>query len=207
MANSPDSPENGTTPALQTLAEEDESMPDVSPTPTIGLGPPPQKRKAPPMPSLAAELGLEDSDEDDTPLQDMLPQRIGNSRPKEKAIPEQRRFTAREKGKGRAEPSAAVVTRTRSGAIEKENKAKRLKTSSNSGSNAVPSHRSTSAARLPSGGPVKKSSKLTSKGASTVGGSGVAGVQTRAASKVKGGARRVPINSAEAALVPRVWKG
>ncbi|KAK7685742.1 hypothetical protein QCA50_011088 [Cerrena zonata] len=118
MANSPDSPENGGAPALQTLTEEDESMPDVSPTPTpIGLGPPPQKRKAPPMPSLAAELGLEDSDEDDNPLRDRPSERIGNSRSKQKVAPEQRRFTAREKGKARADPSA--VTRTRSGAIEK----------------------------------------------------------------------------------------
>ena len=206
MANSPDSPENGNSPALQPLAEEDESMPDVSPTPTpiIGLNPPHNKRKAPPMPSLAAELGLEDSDDDENPLRDRPSDKaVGNVKSKEKTGPEQRRFSAREKGKGRADPPA--VTRTRSGVMQKENKAKRLKTSSSSSSTVVPSQRNNSStSRVPSGGPVKRTTRPMTRATSATAGSGV---QTRAAAKVKGGPRRVPINSSEAAPVTRIWKG
>ncbi|CAL1714045.1 unnamed protein product [Somion occarium] len=194
MASSPDSPESSTDPALQAVSEENESLPDVSPTPVIGLGPPPQKRKAP-MPSLAAELGLEDSDEDN-PLLDK-PTEKTKSKDKKIAIGHTR-LTAKDKGKARADH---IGSRARGVAVE--NKIKRMKMSSGTSSSGAPS-----TSRVASGGIVKKTTKSVTRGSVAVNTTApTVPPQAKFVGKAKSGPRRVPINSAEAAPVPKSWKG
>ncbi|KAH9832560.1 uncharacterized protein C8Q71DRAFT_258970 [Rhodofomes roseus] len=183
LANSPDSPDIER-PHLGSLEEAMEEDPDDSPTPAAPVAPP----VLAPTKSLAEELGI--SEEDDSPplrekrAQPNLAKRSAGAVPAAAAP----RFTAKEKGKAKAEPT--VSTRTRPAvALEKEN-VKRAKLSNGSGSGGSASSISKSTA------PTKVATKLFAK--------------PKVTGKLppgKGGARRVPIGSAEAAPVGRMWKG
>lgn len=146
----------------------------------------------PAVPSLAEELGLKDDDID-----------MGGSPLREKGEPnitrkgklEQKRLTATEKGKGKAEPMAQSRKRTSAG-VEKENDMKRMKVFG--APQGVPVSSKASATSGGSGDG-KKGTKIAEKTVST-------GTRPRPSSKTapKGTARRVPLDSAEAA---RGWKG
>ena len=122
-------------------------------------------------------------------------------------LPEPKRFTAKEKGKGKAEPPAVASSRVRSaGAVEKENNVK------GAGGSKVFSVQhavgSSSRVSLSLGGAGVGESK---KGAKVVGGSG-SGISTSRARLMaklpppgKGGPRRVLVDSAEAPPVGRGW--
>ncbi|KAJ3555581.1 hypothetical protein NM688_g2497 [Phlebia brevispora] len=177
LANSPGSPPG---PALKMPPlSEDESSPDVSPTPVDGAGGRnvPSTRAQLPGISLAAELGLPVEDEDENPLLD--------KKPKSKTYI---------LDKARMKPSSS---RSRAAVPEKEN-TKRSKAGVTSGKSLVGSRVIT---RDPT-----KASKLSAKTAiAPTAPSGP--LPVRKAGPSRGGPRRVPIDSAEAAPVPRAWKG
>ncbi|KZT07244.1 uncharacterized protein LAESUDRAFT_742987 [Laetiporus sulphureus 93-53] len=160
LAKSPDSPESDSG-KLNALQESDS---DFSPTP-MPIAAAPLARA--PIQSLAELGALEDPDEN--PLLDKTPDAKGV---KPRASQFQTRLTAKQKGKGRAEP--LVHSRSRPAvALEREN-IKRAKLISASTANRSPFARTKAASKLPG---------------------------------VKGGARRVPIGSAEAAPTGPTWKG
>ncbi|KAI0675899.1 Afadin and alpha-actinin-binding-domain-containing protein [Trametes maxima] len=211
LANSPDSPE-GSAP-LATLPESPaEDSLDAGPS---SSGPP----NAEPIRSLAEELGV--SEDDDSPLRERekLPKaqaqaqaqgtkrKAGpSSEPERRAQPP--RVTAKDKGKGRADnrtlpgSGPAPALRARPGSsLEKEN-VKRAKLSggkaaSTSQETKKPRPNVATAPAKPSAG---SAPVVRSRTANTGSGS------KAAPAKVKGGARRVPVGSAEAAPVP-TWRG
>ncbi|KDQ61460.1 hypothetical protein JAAARDRAFT_45107 [Jaapia argillacea MUCL 33604] len=181
---------------LGVLTEEDEEEEqDVGPpAAAIGGGVDAQRQK-----SLAEELGVDSTDDDDSPLREKKVPHNVDSRSKAGPIGHNR-FTAKEKGKGRADPQG-VTTRSRTtAAIEKENHVKRSKT------RAVASSSSSTVTKI--SGPVVASGRITKSVAKPPAPSATGG--SRPIPKLppgKGGARRVPIDSAEAAPVGRGWKG
>jgi len=184
LANSPASPESVLIPALNVVSEEDESesSPEVSPTPAAML--------APPVKSLAAELGVTDSEEDDeSPLREKT---AGNVNSKH-ASHVSKKATTKDKGKASADSVTSSKTRSTvpTATVEKENKVKRSKRHADSAS-AKPTEA------------IAKKPKSSSKPALT---SAVAVPPKIVPVRVKGGARRVPIDSAEAAPVGPAWKG
>lgn len=183
LANSPESPDIER-PRLGALDEEMEGDEEESPTPAATVAPP---VLAPPK-SLAEALGVSESDDGPTALREKTQANVAKRNPPA-ARPVAPRLTAKEKGKGKAEqPKPAAASRTRpAGTLEKEN-VKRAKLSGGPG--AVSTNGTTNSAGGRSTAPAKAPPKPFSKPA---GG--------------KGGARRVPIGSAEAALVGRMWKG
>ena len=125
--------------------------------------------------------------------------------------PEAKRFTTKEKGKGKADPLPGTTTMKNraAGVVEKENqvKAKGTRTMSSSSSRSVSpglgSNAKTKVGNVPTDD--KKAGKPVAKAASAA----FSG-STRAGMKLppgKGGARRVPIDSAEAAPVGPGWRG
>ncbi|KAI0628058.1 Afadin and alpha-actinin-binding-domain-containing protein [Trametes polyzona] len=215
LANSPDSPENSG-PALASLPEstaEDESMEQAG-------------SAAPPIRSLAEELGV--SEDDDSPLREEQPvpskpaaQPQGAKRKAAGASSEGERRTqpsrattassaapaAKDKGKARADvvPGAAPTSRTRAGsALEKEN-VKRTKLSNGAKPPAAQDARKSS--RTTSSASAKHAAATArSRAGPGAGGSGSSGGKAPS-SRPKGGARRVPVGSAEAAPVPPTWRG
>jgi len=131
------------------------------------------------------------------------------------AEPDGKRFTTKEKGKGKADMVSVVKSRvtggTGVGAGEKENQTKvrstrALSSSSSSGSvsSGLGSNPRVKAAAVSADG--KKASKPAVKPVSSAATAG----STRVGMKLppgKGGARRVPIDSAEAAPVGPGWRG
>lgn len=177
LGNSPDSPEP--VQMLDTLAEEDEG-PNRSPTPAF------RRLAAGPAPSLAMELGIAEDDEEDAPhdrARDALPPRPGSSLG--------RYPTVKDKGKGRAQPTASRSREPSSSNAEK----KRAKSK---GTNTAP----LTASKVIGGGVSKRTTRSTTKAALA---SGAASNPT-AKSTAKAGPRRVPIGSAEAAPAP-AWRG
>jgi hypothetical protein len=135
-------------------------------------------------------------------------------------IAEAKRFSAREKGKGKADLSVPVAKKSRVVAIEKENQIKtttttRITVSTTSSSSSSSSSSSAgSAASAPSSNPktkveTKKGVNNNNKPASAVRPPSATGTNARVGTKLlppsKGGPRRVPIDSAEAA--PVGWRG
>jgi hypothetical protein len=125
--------------------------------------------------------------------------------------PEGKRFTTKDKGKGKADPlPLTTTTKNRAtGVVEKENqvKAKGTRTMSSSSSRSVSPGLSSNAKMKVSNVPTnsKKAVKPVAKAASATFSGG-----TRVGMKLppgKGGARRVPIDSAEAAPVGPGWRG
>ncbi|KAH9945758.1 Afadin and alpha-actinin-binding-domain-containing protein [Amylocystis lapponica] len=164
-------------PQLNVLAEEDESE-DTDSSPIPGL--------PAPVKSLAAELGV--ADDSEPPLRDKTEQNVV----KPKGVrPMAQKAAPKVKGKGKAEPLAAPRLFL-AVAPEKEN-VKRAK-SSLVASSAV-------------GATAQKEEKKAVKAPSK---SMVAAPRPKLSAKLppgKGGARRVPIDSAEAAPVGPGWKG
>lgn len=184
LSNSPGSPENLNIPriTLNDLSEVDESdsTPEISPTPALDV--------VAPAKSLAEELGVADSDEDESPLREKTTSNV-NSKPARGEL----KATSKDKGKARADHVVTSKTRlsTAAGVVEKENKVKRSKKGVES------SHVKLAAAAM------KKSTKSQTQSSATT----VAPPPRIISSKVKGGARRVPIDSAEAAPLGPAWKG
>ncbi|KAI0071156.1 hypothetical protein K474DRAFT_1652846 [Panus rudis PR-1116 ss-1] len=188
MMASPDSPESSSTPPLGVLTEEDEGM-DISPTPAGQA-----QRPQPVVRSLAAELGVSsDSDDDDRAMMKAAP-KAGESKPSLKST-----MAANRRTKPQAAPAPTRASRSQtSTTLEKENKIRRSKPSSSIG---------LSSSKVISGGIVKKTKPVPLKTSAAIAGTGTgAGItgQTGIVSKVKGGARRVPIESAQAAPT---WRG
>lgn len=183
MMASPDSPDSATTPPLQVLTEEDESEMDVSPTPAGQV-----QQPAPVVRSLAAELGIASDSDDD----EKAKKAKSRSKPSSKVT-----FAANRWLKSQTTAAARSSRSQPSTTLEKENKIQRSKPGLSTG---------LSSSKVISGGIVKKTAKpppLKASATSLDAGVGVIG-QTRIISKVKGGARRVPIESAQP--VP-TWKG
>ena len=187
LADSPESPEG---PVLNALAEVDENAMDSFDTSHI---------PARAQPSLAEELGV--SEEDDSPL-----------REKEKAPPATRKVADAEKpkprdngkGKARADPAPAPqqtrTSRTRAGVVLEKESVKRAKL--NPASTAAAS--SKDARKPPPSKPASGVGARTRSGATAAAGGGGRVAAVNPASR--GGPRRVPIGSAEAAPVPS-WRG
>ncbi|CCM01360.1 uncharacterized protein FIBRA_03410 [Fibroporia radiculosa] len=181
LADSPESSDSGR-PSLDSVKEDDEDeSPNISPTPA-----PLDFASAAPGKSLAQELGV--SDDDESPLREkkVEPNAVKISKPVAGA-----RLPAKDKGKAKAVPTA--VPRTRPAVpMEKEN-VKRAKLSTGAAAALAPT--SQAAERLE-----KKSVKAPPKPFT----------RSRVPGKLppgKGGARRVPIDSVEAAPVGPAWKG
>jgi hypothetical protein len=160
--------------------------------------------------SRAAELRV-DMHIGESPLKEKKVESNVNVNPKTRSVdPDVKRFTAKEKGKGKADAMLSVTSTAKhrvTGNVEKENqvKAKGTRTilSSSSSSGSVSSGLGSNPKMKPADG--KKVVKSVVKPAS-VSTSGT----TRVGMKLppgKGGARRVPIDSAEAAPVGPGWRG
>ncbi|KAI0352101.1 hypothetical protein OH77DRAFT_1460841 [Trametes cingulata] len=198
LANSPDSPEGAQLASLpESAAEAEDSSMEADARPA----------NPEPIRSLAEELGV--SEDDDSPFREKGPKtgREGQAQAqgtKRKAGPssEPSRAAAKDKGKTRAaDPQPGPSSRSRTGsAIEKEN-VKRVKLSNTTKApDAKKATRSTAAA---SAKPAS-SSAPTTRGRTAPPNGGGSG--SKAPQRPKGGARRVPIGSAEAAPVP-TWRG
>ncbi|KAI0664322.1 Afadin and alpha-actinin-binding-domain-containing protein [Cubamyces menziesii] len=196
LANSPDSPEGSQLTPLPESPSEDVAMQNAAPS------------NPEPIRSLAEELGV--SEDDDSPLREKPPKatepqgtkrKAGPSEP-ERRVPSSRAAT-KDKGKGRAEPQPGPGSRVRTGgSLEKEN-VKRAKLSNGASSTKTTSS-TQDTRRTRSAVAAKPTSSSTVPGAKarpTAAGSG-----SKAAPKPKGGPRRVPAGSAEAASVP-TWRG
>ncbi|KAI0642311.1 Afadin and alpha-actinin-binding-domain-containing protein [Trametes meyenii] len=206
LANSPDSPEGAPLAALPESPAEDSA--DAGPSSNAPSNPEPIR-------SLAEELGV--SEDDDSPLREREKQpkaQVQVQGTKRKAGPSSElehraqppRVIAKDKGKSRADshsaPAPGPAPRARPGSsLEKEN-VKRAKLSGGkaaSGSQDTKKPRSNvvAAATKPS---VGSAPGVRNRTANTGSGS------KAAPAKAKGGARRVPVGSAEAAPVP-TWRG
>lgn len=187
LANSPESPDIER-PRLGALDKEMEGDEEHSPTPVATIAPP---VLAPPK-SLAEELGM--SDDSPPALREKTQANVAKRNPPG-ARPAAPRLSAKEKGKGKAESSKpAAASRTRAaGTLEKEN-VKRAKLSGGTGEGPSDGSANTEGGRstAPAKVPPKPFSKPSGAGRLAPG---------------KGGARRVPIGSAEAAPMGRMWKG
>ncbi|KAI0333888.1 hypothetical protein GY45DRAFT_1343777 [Cubamyces sp. BRFM 1775] len=196
LANSPDSPEGSQLAPLPESPSEDAAMQNaVSSNPE-------------PIRSLAEELGV--SEDDDSPLREKPPKTAEPQGTKRKAGPSEperhaptSRAAARDKGKGRAEPQPGQGLRARAGSsLEKEN-VKRAKLSNGTTSAKITSStQDTKRTRSASAAKPTSSAALPGARARSIAASGTA----KAAPKPKGGPRRVPAGSAEAASVP-TWRG
>lgn len=156
---------------------EDSDIPGVSPTPGQPLLYGATK-------GLAAGLGVSDDDdaEEEVPLREK----------KVKHHNTEQKVATKDKGKARADDRRIGTHRSRTAAdaLEKENKVKRS--------------RPDDKPKISSGaGVVKNSSRATSTSKTT----STTMTQPKIVPKIKGGARRVPIDSAEAAVVAPAWKG
>ncbi|KAI0364368.1 hypothetical protein BV20DRAFT_974567 [Pilatotrama ljubarskyi] len=202
LANSPDSPEGAKLASLPESAAEDSSMEDSRPP------------DSEPIRSLAEELGV--SEDDDSPLREKPPKaevgvqgtkrKAGPSSESERRIQPSRAAVVKDtKGKGRAADSQPGPTsRSRAGtALEKEN-VKRVKLSTaTSAAKAQEVKKSARSTAVPSSGKPTNSSAPTTRGRTAPPSTGSG---SKAPPRPKGGARRVPIGSAEAAPGP-TWRG
>ncbi|CDO68386.1 hypothetical protein BN946_scf184815.g33 [Trametes cinnabarina] len=194
LANSPDSPEGMLLP--KPPAEEGSSQ-EVTPSHTQ------------PIRSLAEELGV--SEDDDSPLRERPPAKPDTQGTKRKAgatepdrLAQPARAAAKDvKGKGRAESQPAPASRSRSGGtLEKEN-VKRAKLSD--GGSGTKSTNAADARKTRATTASKPTSSTVGAPATRSRAATTAGVP-KPPSRLKGGARRVPAGSAEAASVP-TWRG
>jgi hypothetical protein len=117
-----------------------------------------------------------------------------------------KRFTTKEKGKSRAVVGSAVqVSLSKSRTVEKENQVKMKSVRGSSGSSSSSSSGSSGLVKMKAAIDGKKAIKPTSAAATASLGT----TTTRVGMKLppgKGGARRVPIDSAEAAPVGPGWR-
>lgn len=195
MNDSPVSPPNPST-SLTDLVEDDEH----SPTPAVTFTKPAANLK-PALSTLAAELGMEES-----PLREKKVEPNADK----KVVADDKRFTAKEKGKTKMDPlagpaGAPATARSRpSGAVEKENQVK-AKTSrvSSSSSGSIVSGPGSKAKQSVGPPDAKKTVKSIAKPPPVASGSGTAKPGFKPG-PVLGGARRVLVQSAEAA---KGWRG
>jgi len=159
----------------------------------------------PALNNIAAELGVEE-----IPLREKKVESNVNDKTK-RVDPDAKRFTAKEKGKGKADPLPTITTtRNRAtGAVEKENqvKAKGIRTLSSSSVGSASS--GTALNPKVKAATASANEKRTIKPATKPVFSAIPGT-TMVGMKLppgKGGARRVPIDSAEAAPVGPGWRG
>ncbi|KAI0831981.1 Afadin and alpha-actinin-binding-domain-containing protein [Trametes gibbosa] len=196
LANSPDSPEGRAqlTPLPESAAED--SIEQDGPA-----------SEHAPIRSLAAELGV--SEDDDSPVREKpaakadalgTKRKAGPSEPAERRTQPSRATTTRDKGKGRAEPQPALPSRARAGSSLEKDNAKRVKLSNGAkaAGSAKPAKVSAPTGRPASGGAQNSRSRTATASGPSSGG--------KAPSRPKGGARRVPVGSVEAAPVP-TWRG
>ncbi|KAI0769209.1 Afadin and alpha-actinin-binding-domain-containing protein [Irpex lacteus] len=219
LGNSPDSPDAPplAAPTLGTLAEaEDESGEfSVSPTPAPRLRHTPAPVQQPQM-SLAAELGVsedDDSGELDSPLRDRV--NSVEDLPPRPTSALGRYHSAKDKGKGKAkaQPQPSSSSRTRAPAPTAVTEKPRPKTRSSTGSAAGASKPKASSSKVIGGGVAKKTTRMTRSAAASVGGAGPSNSRSATSAKptitkstTRGGPRRVPIGSSQAAALP-TWKG
>ncbi|PCH36393.1 hypothetical protein WOLCODRAFT_140389 [Wolfiporia cocos MD-104 SS10] len=182
LANSPESPPQ----AGASAGNEQYGGLDASPTPIRTAHAP----AAPPLRSLAAELGVSSDDDSPRPAKKPAP-----AVAKVKTLkPSTARLTGKEKGKARAEPPRAPRARAVAAPPEKDN-VRRAKLMAAGSSAQAP------AAAAPERKPVSVRTQPKPLARPKVASS------LKAPPPGKGGARRVPIDSAEAAPVAPVWKG
>ncbi|OCH85887.1 hypothetical protein OBBRIDRAFT_890874 [Obba rivulosa] len=176
LANSPESPPD----RLAALPEEEDEGLDVSPTPAPAA--PVRRVEAPPIKSLAEELGVSESDDEENVLLDKTAKAVDQK-------------TARSSAHSKGKAIVATVpakSQTRPLVVRKEDNTQRPPTS-------------VSARAKPARD--EKTKSRTARSAKAV---ATASTKPKVVSKLpsgKGGARRVPINSAEAAQVLPAWKG
>jgi hypothetical protein len=184
---------------LEDLVEEEEH----SPTTAALAGTKPKPNLKPVLNDLAAGFGMEES-----PLREKKVESNVNTKIKT-VDPEAKRFTAKEKGKGKADPPLPLTTTARSratGTVEKENQVKTKGTRTispvfvSSGSTSNPKGK-VAASSIDGKKIIKPAAKPVS---STTSGTTMFGMKLPPG---KGGARRVPIDSAEAAPVGPGWRG
>ncbi|KAL6297903.1 Afadin and alpha-actinin-binding-domain-containing protein [Sparassis latifolia] len=185
LANSPDSPETDV-PRLGSLAEEEDDDLEVSPTPAAIT---PVTVALPPAMSLAAELGIADDDDDESPLREKRAER--NAAEPKSVHAAVRQAVAKGKGKARTEVSAASRGTVIPG--EKENVKRAKSSTSGTTVKATPLVRD----EKKTARPPPKPSVVSARTRFTI----------NKLPQGKGGARRVPIDSAEAAPVGPGWKG
>ncbi|KAI8996403.1 hypothetical protein BD414DRAFT_199770 [Trametes punicea] len=193
LANSPDSPDGVQLASLPESSVEDSMEQEAAP------------HNPEPVRSLAEELGV--SEDDDSPLRERPPKdnaqgtkRKAGTSESERHVPPLR-TAVRDKGKGRADvqPGPASCARA-GGTLEKENvKRAKLSASGAKVASSVQQERKTRATAGAKFSSVAGAQASRSRTVPTGGGS-------KAPSRPKGGARRVPAGSAEAASVP-TWRG
>ncbi|KAH9893346.1 Afadin and alpha-actinin-binding-domain-containing protein [Cubamyces lactineus] len=196
LANSPDSPEGTQLAPLPESPSEDAVMQSAAPS------------NPEPIRSLAEELGV--SEDDDSPLRDKPPKVAEPQGMKRKAGPSEperhaptSRATAKDKGKGRAEAQSSQGSRARAGSsLEKENVKRAKLANGASGAKAASSTQDTRRTRSTAAAKPTSSAAVPGTRARST----TAGSSSKVAPRPKGGPRRVPVGSAEAASVP-TWRG
>ncbi|KAL1941270.1 hypothetical protein VTO73DRAFT_7482 [Trametes versicolor] len=183
LANSPDSPEAG--PALASLPEsaaEDDSIEQSAPAP---------------IRSLAEELGV--SEDDDSPFR-VASDAQGTKRKAHPSAepPERRTQPERAKDKGKARADAQPAPARGEGGVKRAKLANGAKTAPDA---KKPARAAPTATAKPTSSKTQTTRSRTGSGSGSSGGSG-----GKAPPRSKGGARRVPVGSAEAAPVP-TWRG
>lgn len=200
LANSPDSPEGRAQLASLPESAAEDSIDQDEPAPEPA-----------PIRSLAEELGV--SEDDDSPSREKpgakagalgIKRKAGAQEPSERRTQPLRTAAAisRDKGKGRADPAPGPTSRARAGSsLEKDNvKRAKLSNGTNGAKTAAGPAKPAKAAPPPGRPP---SSGAQSSRTRTTTGPGSGG---KAPSRPKGGARRVPVGSAEAAP-GATWRG
>ncbi|KAI9062566.1 hypothetical protein FKP32DRAFT_805484 [Trametes sanguinea] len=197
LANSPDSPEGVKLASLPESSVEEETSQGVTPS------------SSQPIRSLAEELGV--SEDDDSPLRERpapkpdtqgVKRKAGTVEPDRRAQPP--RAAAKDvKGKGRADAQPAPVSRSRAGGtLEKENVKRAKLANGSSGTQAASSADAKKSRTATSTKPTSSASGTHSTRSRTA----TSAAGSKPPSRPKGGARRVPAGSAEAAAVP-TWRG
>lgn len=215
LGNSPNSPDGAGASSgsdlsglLQPVAEEDENILGFEEIPAVAQGP---VRSQPQM-SLAAELGVESPPE--SPLQEkklepnvatrQVTTTAGTKTVKGRALyPDPKRLTAKEKGKGRA-TGGTTSTQPRvktSAAVEKENTKSSRETSNVTGVSRIspPGLGSIETKQVAKPLP-KPAAGISSSRARLI-------AKLPPAAKTGGGPRRVLVDSVEAPVIGKGWKG
>lgn len=215
LGNSPTSPDGAGASSdsdlsglLQPVAEEDENILGFEEVPTVAQGP---VRSQPQM-SLAAELGVESPPE--SPLQEKKLEpnvatrqatTTAETKPaKGRALyPDPKRLTAKEKGKGKA-TGGTTSTQPRvktSAAVEKENTKSSRGTSNITGVSRVsPPGIGSIETKQVAKPPPKPAASISSSRARLI-------AKLPPAAKIGGGPRRVLVDSVEAPVIGKGWKG
>lgn len=188
LANSPDSPESG--PALASLPEsaaEDDSIKQSAPEPA-------------PIRSLAEELGV--SEDDDSPFR-VASDAQGTKRKAHPSAepPERRTQPSRAKDKGKARADAQSAPARGEGGVKRAKLVGGAKVVGAAQDAKKPARAAATTGAKPTSSKTQTMRSRTGSGSGSSGGSG-----GKAPPRPNGGARRVPVGSAEAAPVP-TWRG